>query len=181
MIALTKVSLFSSFVLMLAISAKCEQPAESKTMITISYGKEGEAPLFAYKLKAQGDLSISCELVANGKTLSQQSLKGCPPLGVLANELLKDFATTETQLGSDSKESSVGKSLAIQVCGSGLCRTMTVSGSDALLTEMISKSKAARDLFGQLSADQPKMYRLWDDPGPLKAMLPDPGGARPDK
>jgi hypothetical protein len=143
-------------------------------MISISYGPSGQSALFTYVIVEGRAHDFHYELTSHdGKTIASANLQESSTLAELAKGLFEEFSHFATNSQSKAMVSGLVKELKIKFSNGSFEQTVGLTASDETLTGFISSSDRIRALFGKLSADKPKMYRLWNEPGPLKAFMPE--------
>ncbi|MEI6916163.1 MAG: hypothetical protein WCL39_13590 [Armatimonadota bacterium] len=164
-----------SILLLVVASHHCAcRSAEQKTpgVITISYGLAGERPLYRYIIHQQGTNGLMYELNTQGRRIASGTMDVHLELSDLANRLLKDCSVLLGQLEqSPTGRTMLNKSLQISFATSAFEQSSTLTANDQMLRTFVGKSQTVCRIFTELSADKPKMYRLWDEPGPLKSFM----------
>ncbi len=64
------------------------------------------------------------------------------------------------------------KSISVAWAKGDFEQIVAVSGDDETLDAFLAHTHMIRELFEKVSDGKPKLYRLWDEPGPLKAVMP---------
>jgi hypothetical protein len=149
--------------------------AEKKNnfMITICYGPEGQKPLYSYQIFEDTRGALSCKLSSGQKTISSGKLEWPSDLHALTSALLDDFAKSTTGFEAKAKTKGMRKSISVAWAKGDFEQVVAVNGDDETLNAFIAHTHMIRELFEKVSDGKPKLYRLWDEPGPLKAMMPE--------
>lgn len=140
--------------------------------ISIAYGVEGEPAVYSYQITQHGSDQMNCELRAGGKTIERERFEWRSDLQALSRDLLNDFAQGVAKIETAGSVPKDQRKKIVVVCGgSGWGSTVEVTGSDEALAAFIARSVVIQELFGKVSSGKPKMYRLWETPGPMGSFL----------
>jgi hypothetical protein len=140
-------------------------------LLSISYEPSDRKALFRYAI-TEGTQGLSYELRSDENLIAAGRLQGLRSLAQTAKELFEDFSSSSTNSQTMFPGSGAMKSIRIVYRCGIFEHTASITASDETLVAFMSRSYQVRKLFSELSQDKPKMYRLWDDPGPLKAHMP---------
>ena len=146
---------------------------ETNGVISISYGLQGQDALYTYRIAQRPtNQELTYALSSKGKPVVAGRLQSGGPVEVLARGLFKDFNEASMQFQETPTTDGPIKSIRITYTSAIFRQEVSITASERDLQAFIASTHAIRALLQVLSADKPKLFRLWDDPGPLKQFMP---------
>jgi len=156
--------------------SNAEQTKKGRTPILIIWS-DSTTELFTYALRPGNSNQVQVQLVVDGKVITEQKKErpgGIEQFAALSEKAVQEITQKRTSV-KKSNESDARK-LAISVTNAEGEHHALIEGDLKELTRLFQDTVALKEILKYVSENQPKAYRLIDEPGPLKQRMRKPDG-----